>query len=109
MKQKNLREQLNRERKIKSLTSTAVLLLILSFVTYSFFFGNMGYLKYRELRHNEQKLIKEINELTAANQALREEIRLLRTDPNYLEKFAKEKFGLVKPGELIFQFRDSER
>lgn len=109
MRNRSLREQLKRERKIRTKIFILLSFIVFSFIAYSFLFGNMGYLKYRELKQNEQKLLREINNLTAANEALKEEIRLLKTDPAYFEKYAKEKFGLVRPGELVFQFKDPEK
>jgi len=69
----------------------------------------MGYLKYRELKKNEQKLLTEINQIKKNNESIREEINLLKKDSKYLEKYAREQFGLIKPGEMVFQFQDSEK
>ncbi|MGC8938524.1 MAG: FtsB family cell division protein, partial [Thermodesulfovibrio sp.] len=63
----------------------------------------MGYLKYLELKKNEQKLIKEITQISMENNTLKNEIELLKKDPSYMEKYAREKFGVVKPGEMVFQ------
>lgn len=109
MRNRTLREQLKREKKIRTKIILLLSFVVFTFIAYSFFFGNMGYLKYIELKQNEQRLLRDINSLSAANEALKEEIRLLKTDPAYFEKFAKEKFGLVRPGELVFQFKDPEK
>lgn len=69
----------------------------------------MGYLKYLELKKNEQKLMKDINQISMENNALKNEIELLKKDPSYMEKYAREKFGLVKPGEMVFQFQKEEK
>lgn len=69
----------------------------------------MGYLKYLQLKKNEEKLLKEINQITSENNSLKKEIDLLKKDPAYLEKCAREKFGLVKPGEMVFQFKNEEK
>lgn len=84
-------------------------LVIILFLAYSFFFGDMGYLKYLELKKNEQKLMKDINQILMENNALKNEIELLKKDPSYMEKYAREKFGLVKPGEMVFQFQKEEK
>ncbi len=104
-----LKEQLRRERNIRSKIYIILLLIVLFFLLYGFFFGNMGYLKYRELKNNEKKLLTEIERISQVNSSLSREIDLLKKDQAYLEKYAKEKFGLVKPGEMIFQFKSEEK
>ncbi|GAB5046267.1 hypothetical protein TdN_06590 [Thermodesulfovibrio sp. TK110] len=69
----------------------------------------MGYLKYLELKKNEQRLIKEINRISMENNTLKNEIELLKKDPSYMEKYAREKFGVIKPGEMVFQFQKEEK
>ncbi|MFT5387682.1 MAG: cell division protein FtsB [Candidatus Omnitrophota bacterium] len=44
-----------------------------------------------------------ILELQGKQIDLKEENRLLKEDPNYLEKVAREKMGLVKEGEIIVE------
>ncbi len=56
-------------------------LVIILFLAYSFFFGDMGYLKYLELKKNEQKLMKDINQILMENNALKNEIELLKKRP----------------------------
>jgi len=109
MRKYSLKEQLLREKKRNDRIFLFIFSAIIILLGYSFFFGDMGYLKYLELKNNEQKLIKEINEISVENNALRNEIELLKKDPSYLEKYAREKFGLVKPGEMVFQFQKEEK
>ncbi len=109
MRRNILKEQLRKEKRRRNIIFLLLSILVFSFLFYSFFFGEMGYIKYRQLKNNEQKLVKEINEIYSENKALRGEIELLKKDPAYLEKYAREKFGLVKPGEMVFQFKDEER
>ncbi|MDI1472478.1 septum formation initiator family protein [Thermodesulfovibrio sp. 1176] len=104
-----LKEQLKKEKKIRSRLYLIFFLLLFMILAYNFFFGEMGYLKYRELKKNEQKILTEINQIKKTNDSIKHEINLLKKDPKYLEKYAKEQFGLIKPGEMIFQFQDSEK
>jgi len=46
-----------------------------------------------------------IAELEIRSETLEEEIERLQ-DPGYLEVMARERLGLVKPGEIIFQLED---
>jgi cell division protein FtsB len=58
------------------------------------------------LMHRERAAVeREIDQLTAANAALAEEVRNLRTDPARAEAIAREELGLVKPGDLVYEFR----
>lgn len=109
MKSNTLKEQLIRERKRRNKFFFLFLVLVLVFLGYNFLCGEMGYFKYLQLKNNEKKLTNEINEISAANNALKYEIELLKKDPAYKEKYAREKFGLIKPGEMVFQFESKER
>lgn len=104
-----LKQQLNREKNRKMKIVIFLFLSIFIFLSYNFFFGKMGYLKYVELKKNEKKLITEIREISQQNISLKKEIDLLKKDQQYLEKYAREKFGLVKPGEMVFQFENKEK
>ncbi|WP_460180435.1 FtsB family cell division protein [Thermodesulfovibrio sp. TK110] len=106
---KPLKEQLLREKKRNDRIFFFLLFLIILFLAYSFLFGDMGYLKYLELKKNEQRLIKEINRISMENNTLKNEIELLKKDPSYMEKYAREKFGVIKPGEMVFQFQKEEK
>lgn len=44
-----------------------------------------------------------ISALEQENIQLKEERRLLENDPVYLEKVAREKMGLIREGEVIYQ------
>ncbi len=38
------------------------------------------------------------------NQKLREEVKRLQTDKRYIEEIARRELGMVKEGEIIYQF-----
>lgn len=38
------------------------------------------------------------------NQKLREEVRLLQHEKRYIEEIARKELGMVKEGEIIYQF-----
>jgi len=56
------------------------------------------------------KNLKELNEsnrnLIRENEALRAKIRAFHSDPEYIEKVARDELGMVLPGEIIYQFPD---
>ena len=71
--------------------------------------GNRGLLRLYHMQQTRAALEREIEQLTAANAALAEEVRALRNDPGRVEAIAREDLGLVKPGELVYEFRTAAR
>jgi cell division protein FtsB len=67
--------------------------------------GNRSLLRLYQMHRDRAALEREIDQVTAANAALAEEVRGLRTDPARVEAIAREELGLVKPGELVYEFR----
>lgn len=64
----------------------------------------------RQLQERSRKLDVEINKLQKENKALENELTLLRVDPVYLEKVAREKFNKAKQGEIVYKVvRPTER
>ena len=82
-----------------------VLFLVLGLLT---FFGDKGVLQLLRLQ-KELSRIKEANKGTEAeNRKLREEVRRLQNEKRYIEEIARKELGMVKEGEIIYQF-DSPR
>lgn len=67
--------------------------------------GNRGLVRLYHMQQSRTALEREIEQLTAANAGLAEEVRALRNDPGRVEAIAREDLGLVKPGELVYEFR----
>ncbi len=67
--------------------------------------GNRSLLRLYQMHRDRAALEREIDQLAAANGALADEVRSLRTDPAWVEAIAREELGLVKPGELVYEFR----
>jgi cell division protein FtsB len=42
--------------------------------------------------------------LEEENQKLKEEVKRLRSDKRYIEEIARKELGMVKEGEIIYQF-----
>ena len=82
-----------------------VFFLVLGLLT---FFGDKGVLQLLRLQ-KELSRIKETNKGTEAeNRKLREEVRRLQNEKRYIEEIARKELGMVKEGEIIYQF-DSPR
>ena len=67
--------------------------------------GNRSLLRLYQMHRERAAVEREIDQLTAANATLAEEVRNLRTDPARAEAIAREELGLVKPGDLVYEFR----
>lgn len=77
------------------------LFLILGFFT---FFGDKGILHLLRLQ-KELARIKEMNsKIEGENRKLREEVRRLQHEKRYIEEIARRELGMVKEGEIIYQF-----
>jgi cell division protein FtsB len=59
--------------------------------------------RYRELKSEEERLKKRIEEIDAQIKTLADERHLLQTDVAYLEKVIREELGFVKPGEIVYE------
>jgi cell division protein FtsB len=78
-----------------------LLFLILGFFT---FFGDKGILHLLGLQ-KELARIKETNvRMEEENRRLREEVSRLQNEKRYIEEIARKELGMVKEGEVIYQF-----
>lgn len=67
------------------------------------------FVKHEELKRTEKSLQTRVESEEVKNMRLRREENDLKTNPNYVEKVAREKLGLVKPGELIYKFEEDKQ
>tara|TARA_Y100000814_G_scaffold249313_1_gene195474 strand:- start:127 stop:414 length:288 start_codon:yes stop_codon:yes gene_type:complete len=78
-----------------------ILIVALSFLT----FNDLGLIKLISI-YNERKVVEnEIEELINQENALLNEIKLLETNPQYIEKIAREEFYMAAPGEIIYRVK----
>lgn len=59
-----------------------------------------GYTKLQELRDRNRDLEEKIKRLRIENSLLEQELARIERDPNYQEKIAREKMGMVRKGEV---------
>lgn len=99
-----LRKQVASERKKRKLIFFTIFLLSFLYILSSLIFGDMGFLRYREIHKKKVLLEAQIQEIESENEQIKSHIKLLKEDPFYKEKHAREDFGLAKPDEYIFQY-----
>ncbi len=83
-----------------------LLLIVLSFIVLGLLvIIGAQYLRQREAGQALAELEKKISEMREQQATLEEEILKLQ-DLDYIEVLARERLGLVRPDEVIFQFED---
>ena len=83
----------------------AVFIFTFTAIALIYFFQSKGP-DYIKTCAEEEKLTMEIRRLRNENDSLKKQIYLLKTDPFYLEKYARDTFGLAASNEIIFKFDD---
>ena len=81
----------------------AVVIITITGIVLIYFFQSKGP-DYFKTCAEEKKLVDEIRKLRDENDDLKKQIYLLKTDPFYLEKYARDTFGLAASNEVIFKF-----
>jgi cell division protein FtsB len=99
-----LRKQVLSEVKKKRLIFLTVVSLSFVYLSLSLVFGDMGLFRYLELNRTKANIENQITEINRQNEQLRIQLKLLKEDPFYREKLAREEYGLSKPNEYIFQY-----
>jgi len=82
----------------------AVMLFLSGSLLFSFFFGEMGWMQFLKMKSTLRQNQQEIDVLRNDNNALIKEIDALKTDPLYIERLARERLGLIKKGEVTYEF-----
>ena len=62
-----------------------------------------SYSKMQDLKQKNLDYKRQIEQLQQKSAELKEEKRLLESDPVYLEKVAREKMGLIREGEVVYK------
>jgi cell division protein FtsB len=99
-----LRKQVFSEVKKKRLIFLTFVVLSFIYLSISLVFGDMGLFRYLELNRTKMNLESQLSEINRQNEQLRTQLKLLKEDPFYREKLAREEYGLSKPNEYIFKY-----
>ena len=102
--------QKRRKKSLKKHYSKFKILGILFIIqTLFLIFNEFGLKKWIELNKTKNNLKSEIQTLLTQQINLQEEIVKLNVDQDYIEKIAREKFMMVKPGEKVFRVIESKQ
>ena len=66
-------------------------------------FGAHGLMAMHRSKTKMREVQAQLEQLDKENQDLQQKIHQLKTDPSAIEKIARDRMGLARPGELIFQ------
>lgn len=90
-------------RRKKVLIGGAVLFAV--YLAVAVVLGEMGLVKYFRMKSQYQRLIEDIQSLNQDNEKLLKEVRALRSDPDCIERLARDKLGLARPGEIVYYYK----
>ena len=99
-----LRKQVVNEKKKQSLVFYTIFFIIVFYLVWILVVDENGVVKFFELKKRRVEVIGEVAMLQKQNVKLKEEIRLLKEDPFYMERHAREELNLSRPDEYIFLF-----
>ncbi len=88
----------------KNKKRTAILVL-LTFVGLYIVFDNKGVLKRIRLEHERAEWIQKVKADSIETKRLQDSIRALENDKKALEKVARERYGMVREGETVYQVK----
>ena len=91
---------LRTHRKERYLLIAFCALVILPMVTHEIV-GENGYLARRRRRIQIEALMADVEKLKQDNAQLNQKIKALRSDPSTIEKLARERLSLGRPGDVV--------
>jgi cell division protein FtsB len=66
-------------------------------------YGDHGLMHLLRMHREQRRLEQRIFALEQRNEQLHQRIQRLQADDHYIEQLARERLGLVKPGEIIYR------
>jgi cell division protein FtsB len=86
---------------------TAVAVVLALLLTWHVIHGRHGLSVWQHERAQDKLLQKQIQELQTENAAMKDRIEHLKSDPDAIEREAREKLHYAKPGEVIYALPDT--
>ena len=82
-----------------------VVLILLAFVTLYIVFDNKGVLKRIRLEHARAEWIQKVKIDSIETKRLQDSINALEGDKKSIEKVARERYGMIREGETVYQVK----
>ena len=83
--------------------ATAAMGALLCLIGYHVVFGANGFMMFRQKRAESQKLEQEIQTLQRDNARSQQQIKALKSDPQAIEKEARERLHYARSGEMVYK------
>ena len=90
-----------------SITNILMVIIIVGCISL-LLFSDRGLINLWSLKKEKLEIQNQINDLRNQIAMLEKEEEKLKFDEKYIEKIAREKFKMVKPGERVFKVKDKE-
>lgn len=74
---------------------------------YAVFGGEYGMFTVWRLERERDAEAEALAAVEAENEALRRYVEQLESDPATIERIARERFGMIRPGERLYRFADA--
>ena len=100
---------INKKQSKKNKTKLYVLATFIMLGLFSLIFIDLGVMRLIELKKTKSSLNSDIQILLSQQIGLNDEIHKLTYDTLYIEKIAREKFLMVRPGEKVFRVIESKQ
>lgn len=93
----------------RRLVKRVLILMAIAGLLWLVFAPGWGILHYRRLHDRMETLARENESLEKRNAELKKEIERLKTDDAYLEEIARQKYGMLKENETVYEFKPSDK
>jgi len=89
---------------LKSKLKMFLITVVLVFLSISFFWGEFGFFRIWILSKKIDRLQKEISYLQVQKMDLLWETEKIKNDPDYMQRYAIQKYGYARPDQRVIQF-----
>lgn len=103
---KALRHQVVTEVRLRRYFWNMLLSISLIYIVGTMLFGDMGLMRYFELNKRQVAIQRGLDRIEAGNQRVEQRLASLGSDNFYVEKNARESFGMASEDEYIFIYKD---
>jgi len=93
---------LNRAQRLWRPAGTVIAVLMALLVTWHVFEGKHGISIWEQKRAEDHQLQQQIRDLQQENAEMRQHVQHLESDPDAIQREAREKLHYAKPGEVIY-------
>jgi len=93
---------LNQAQRIWRPAGTVIAVVLALLVTWHVIYGKHGISVWQQKRAEDHQLQQQIKDLQQENAEMRQHIQHLQSDPDAIQREAREKLHYAKPGEVIY-------